>query len=373
MIANGSFAFMMLKDGRAVFEKYYTGTQPTTVFNLGEASSLVSNIMAAIAIEEGLVDLDTPITQYIGTGFSNATPAQEQQITLEHLLRGTTGLSADLNFVTAPGASWSSSLALHNLLVRAISSPVEYNNDPNFALIIQGLFFPSPPHPGGAWITTDGLFNYNTDLRGAARTALLWMANGDWDGQSIIEDKGFIQSAITADGNPNPSYGYNFWLNGQSNFSLPESPNNSVSGTFNPNGFDETYSAIGTSGLFIDILPSQGIVVVRLGRDLRGDTQVSLDLYRDYWEQLSALACSLSSTQEVIVNENAAFPNPFSENIQISGDEMPDFVRLYDIYGKLVVNEVSTFEINTASLPKGIYVLEIGRDGLRETKKMLKH
>ena len=371
MTNNGSFACIILKDGRIAYEKYYSGVAQQTPINLNEASSVLTMTMVAKAIEEGKMNTQSPVTTYIN-GFSNATAAQEGQILFENLLSGTSGLDADLNYVGAPGDTWSSGLKLHDAIVRAIAN--QYGGDPNVAVVLQGIFASNPPNPGGNWREQNGVYNYSTDARGTARTALLLMANGIWDGQTILSEQSFLSAMRSNGGRPNKSYGYNFWLNGKSSYRLPEAPGTQVSGWLNPNGSDEAYSAIGAGGQFIDILPNQGIVAVRLGTDVFGNNaEVNLDLYREYWSELRKFACSVSATDNVVINEDAAFPNPFSEKITISGAQMPEYVKLYDAFGKLVLNEQNTFEVNTNALPKGLYVVEISRNNTREIKKMIKN
>jgi CubicO group peptidase (beta-lactamase class C family) len=68
---------------------------PTTVFRLASLSKPFTALTTALLADDGLLDLDTPITEYL-TGY----PPQGRHITVRHLLTHTSGIP---NFVTQPG------------------------------------------------------------------------------------------------------------------------------------------------------------------------------------------------------------------------------------------------------------------------------
>jgi hypothetical protein len=68
------------------------------------------------------------------------------------------------------------------------------------------------------------------------------------------------------------------------------------------------------------------------------------------------------------------FPNPANDFVSISGLKKGDLVRLYDLTGKLLTaNSVhqTTFNINLPQA-KGVYLVEVNRNGIVETKKLIK-
>jgi CubicO group peptidase (beta-lactamase class C family) len=89
-----------------------------------------------------------------------------------------------------------------------------------------------------------GLFISSEDM---ARFGLLFMNEGSWDGDQIIS-KAWIAKAV-APSEPNPNYGYMWWLNnkgGEYWEGLPE----------------RLYYAAGFGGNFIVVDPREEIVVV---------------------------------------------------------------------------------------------------------------
>jgi hypothetical protein len=72
------------------------------------------------------------------------------------------------------------------------------------------------------------------------------------------------------------------------------------------------------------------------------------------------------------------YPQPMSDFIRISSaNAIKDAeLRLYDINGRLLIfetiNQLTEHEINTARLPKGVYVLQIGNSEYTHTKRLVK-
>jgi hypothetical protein len=78
------------------------------------------------------------------------------------------------------------------------------------------------------------------------------------------------------------------------------------------------------------------------------------------------------------VSEIKIYPQPMSDFIRISSANAIKNVelRLYDINGSLLIfetiNQLTEHEINTARLPKGVYVLQIGNSEYTYTQKIIK-
>lgn len=74
-------------------------------------------------------------------------------------------------------------------------------------------------------------------------------------------------------------------------------------------------------------------------------------------------------------NSLEVYPNPAANTLNITLSSPEAYVRLYDVTGKMVLNEKITLErnsISTANLPDGVYVCEVVGDGkLRKTQKVV--
>src|SRR6185436_1091173 len=58
-------------------------------------------VLVAIAVDKGLLDIEKPVSDYIG-GWSKASPEQERAIRVIHLLTMSSGLSEKLAYVAPP-------------------------------------------------------------------------------------------------------------------------------------------------------------------------------------------------------------------------------------------------------------------------------
>ena len=62
-------------------------------------------ILAGVAIDKGLLDISKPVSAYVGTGWSKASPEQEKLITVRHLLEMNSGLTEKLTYEAPAGTT----------------------------------------------------------------------------------------------------------------------------------------------------------------------------------------------------------------------------------------------------------------------------
>ncbi len=81
-----------------------TGTPATTdsVFQIGSITKVWTAVLAMQLVDEGLVDLDTPVISYLPE-FRVADPEVTQTVTIRHLLTHTSGIDGDLFLDTGRG------------------------------------------------------------------------------------------------------------------------------------------------------------------------------------------------------------------------------------------------------------------------------
>lgn len=82
---------------------------------------------------------------------------------------------------------------------------------------------------------------------------------------------------------------------------------------------------------------------------------------------------SNTSISELGQLDLSVYPNPFDHQISMSMDGYSDFtVTIYDVNGKLMIQEKNKKTINSESLPTGIYMLKVTIEGESLTKKIIK-
>jgi CubicO group peptidase (beta-lactamase class C family) len=260
-------SFIILVNGRIVMENYFNGHSATTPWYWASAGKTLTATVTGIAQEEGLININNKVSDYLGTGWTSAPLAKESMITCKNLLCMTSGLNdalgddvspGNLQYVADAGTRW----AYHNVYVKlqdiiAQASGQTWTNYFNTKLRDRiGM-------TGGAWINSDGLSVYWSTTRNMARFGLLSLNQGKWDGNTIVNSAYFNQATTTSQ-NLNQAYGYLWWLNGKSTYRLP-GLQLQFNGTLIPNAPSDMYAALGKNDQKIYVVPSMKMVIIRMG------------------------------------------------------------------------------------------------------------
>jgi hypothetical protein len=160
----------------------------------------------------------------------------------------------------------------------------------------------------------------------------------------------------------NPSYGYLTWLNGKGKAMFPGSQivfNTDLA----PNAPKDMYAAMGKNGQLINVVPSQNLVVVRVG-DAPGDNgEVPVTFNNDIWKYLNKVICAPSAGLSAFssLQSLTLFPNPTHNDIELSGiivNELKE-IALYNLQGILVQSLEPKLKLNLEGIPRGIYLLKV--------------
>ena len=302
---NNTRAFIILKDGRIVVEQYWGTTINTndafdqsSVWYWASAGKSLTAFLVGLAQQEGLLDINDKTSDYLGTNWTSLTPEQEDRITIKHQLSMATGLDytvADLDcttpdcllYRTDAGQQWYYHNAPYTLLGQVVSNAAStsYNNFTDTRIESQiGM--------SGTWLT-NGEYNnvYWSTARDAARFGLLMLNEGTWENTTLMTDTDYFSSMLVSSQDFNPSYGYLWWLNGKDQIIPPSFPNPFPT-SLAPNAPTDLYAAMGKNGQFINVVPSQDLVVVRMG-EAPDESLVPITFHNELWSLL----------QEVIAND----------------------------------------------------------------------
>ena len=304
LFENNTRGFIILKDGRIVIEEYWDNNilntsnfNENTIWYWASAGKTITALLTGIAQEQNLLSVSDKTSDYLGSGWSSLTIDQESAIIIEHQLTMTTGLDytvSNLNctdndcltYKTDPETKWYYHNASYTLLENVISNAANtsYNDFTNTYLSNKiGI-------SNGEWRTTTEGFNtiFWSTTKDAARFGLLLLNEGQWDQELILNDLDYFNSMTTSSQNLNISYGYLTWLNGKETISYPGSSlvfNESLS----ENAPADLFAAIGANGQFIDVVPSENIVVVRLGEIPSDSSLVPATFHNEMWEKINAI------------------------------------------------------------------------------------
>ena len=85
-------SFMILHNGYIVSEHYFGDHTQDSIWYWASAGKTLTSSLVGLAQQEGFMDIHEPVSTYLGTGWTSASPSQELMITSHHLLTMTSGI-----------------------------------------------------------------------------------------------------------------------------------------------------------------------------------------------------------------------------------------------------------------------------------------
>ena len=283
-------AVIVVREGKIIAERYAAGISKTTPLLGWSMAKSVVNALIGILIQQGTLSLDS--NALLSEWRSPNDP--RRNITLDQLLRMSSGLdfledyanplsdvttmlfrrgdmasyAAERSLANAPGTHFSYSSGSTVLLCRIIKEAIiEEVSDESIADYLsfpqRALFDPlgmssAILEPDAARTFTGSSFMYAT-ATDWAKLGLLYLQDGCWsvDGKwTRLLPKGWVEYS-TAPSQTTPYYGAHFWRGVPLSFATQNHNQ--------PQWPPDAYLASGYQGQFLTVIPSQKLVVVRLG------------------------------------------------------------------------------------------------------------
>lgn len=287
-----SKSFIILVNGRIVLENYFNGHSATTPWYWASAGKTLTTTVTGIAEQEGLININNKVSDYLGTGWTSAPLAKENLITCKNLLSMNSGLNetlgdnvspANLQYVADAGTRW----AYHNVYVK-LQDVIAQQSGQTWTNYFNTKLRDKLGITGGAWINSgDGLSVYWSTSRNMARFGLMALNKGKWNGNQVVNEA-FFNNATTTSQSINQSYGYLWWLNGKSSYRLPQTQFQ-FNGSIIPSAPSDMYCALGKDDQKIYVIPSKKMVIIRMG-DAADTVNMALSDFDDVlWQKISAL------------------------------------------------------------------------------------
>jgi len=287
-----SKSFIILVNGKIVMENYFNGHTATTPWYWASAGKTLTSTVTGIAEQEGLINTNNKVSDYIGTGWTSAPIAKENLITCKNLLSMNSGLDdslgddvspANLQYIADAGTRW----AYHNVYVK-LQDVIAQASGQTWTNYFNTKLRDKLGMTGGSWINSgDGLSVYWSTTRNMARFGLMQLNKGKWDGNQILNEVYFNKATNTSQ-NINLGYGYLWWLNGKTSYHLPQSQLQ-FNGSIIPSAPSDTFMALGKNDQKIYVIPSKKMVIIRMG-DAADNVNLALsDFDETLWQKISAL------------------------------------------------------------------------------------
>lgn len=281
---------MILHEGKIVVEKYFNDHSNTTPWYWASAGKTLTTAITGIAQDQDLINIEDKVSDYLGAGWTSAPLDKENLITVKNLLSMNSGLDdtlgdnvlpSNLQYISDAGERW----AYHNVYVKLqdVISQASGNTWVNYF----NSELKNKVGMSGSWINLNNFNVYWSNTRSMARFGLLNYANGKWETEQIIPET-YLNDATNTSQFINKAYGYLWWLNGKSNYHLPQSQVQ-FPGELVPNAPSDMFAALGKNDQKIYVVPSKKIVVIRMGEFAEDENFALSNFDNALWEKINAL------------------------------------------------------------------------------------
>ncbi len=273
----GTVAYLIIQDGRLLFEQYWEDYSPTSRSNSFSMAKSIVSLAVGCAIDDGAIrSVDQPVSDFFPAfpGYNGKT------LTIRHLLTMSAGVDFQEAYTTPfspttqlyygndlhkvafgmkeveePGVNFLYQSGVTQLLAFVVEKAT---GESVSTYVSRKLWTPMHAEEHALWSLDrkDGMEKayccFNSNARDFARFGQLLLNRGSWDGRQLISAS-YLEEAITpdtalfdvADGEPNQIYGFQFWQLEFKGMKIP-------------------YMR-GILGQYVFVLPEQRAVVVRLG------------------------------------------------------------------------------------------------------------
>lgn len=361
---NGTKAFLVLKDGKIAIEWYADQFEQTDTWYWASAAKTVTATLVGIARRNGDLELSDRSSRFLGEGWSSLTKAQEDKITVRHHLTMTTGLDDGvenvdctidtcLQYKADAGTRWAYHNAPYTLLDKVISEATGSSLNIYYSTKLR-----EPIGMDGVFVKQGFNNLLITTPRSMARFGLLALNNFVWDGTPILDDDNYVRDMLNTSQDLNLSYGYLWWLNGKSSFMIP-GLQYVFPGPLIPNAPPDAVNALGKNNQILSVVPSEGLVVVRMGDAAGEDGSLVPTVFpNNMWAALRKVICDISGVSDQAANSEQRVTRMLvTDGVLRLPAGQRGAVDVYDVTGTLRIHTTDVAEIDVSSLPSGVYVL----------------
>jgi CubicO group peptidase (beta-lactamase class C family) len=376
-----SKAFILLKDGKIVAERYYGTFTVDSAWYWASAGKSLTSFLVGMAQQEGYLSIYDTTSDYLGAGWTSLTSQQEEKITIRNQLTMTTGLEDSvpdkdctddtcLTYRADAGTRWAYHNAPYTLLDPVIETATGrtlnqyFNQKLSVTTGMSGMFV---------------RIGYNNVFfskpRSFARYGLLILNRGEWNGNRIMTDTAYFNDMVNSSQTLNNSYGYLWWLNGKSSFMAPGFQF-VFPGSWSPSAPPDMFAAMGKNGQLLNIVPSMNLVWLRMGNEPSGNF-VPFALNDTIWQKLNMVFCGSTTVAETQQHsKTACIPNPAADKVSFTTGSLSAYAAsVIDVTGQHVVTHEGLTDggaIDVSALKPGLYFCNlIFKDGERRQLRLV--
>jgi len=388
---NNTKAFILLKDGKIVLEKYFGTFRQDSLWYWASAGKTLTSVLVGIAQQEKYLSINDATSRWLGAGWTSAPRDKENLITVRHQLTMTTGLDDGVSdpYCTEPrcliyqadaGTRWAYHNGPYTLLDAVIQAATGQTLNQYFIAKVRNKI-----GMDGAFIKVGYNNVYFSTARSMARFGLMILNKGKWNQTPVLSDSVYFHEMTNTSQSLNLSYGYLWWLNGKPTYMVPQSQH-VFPGPLNIDAPRDMFAALGKNGQLLNIVPSMNLVLIRMG-DAPDNSLVPFTLNNLIWQKLNLVINQPTGVRESTVAPAAFglsqnYPNPFNPSTVISFHLPVNShvtLKVFDVTGREVATLVEgnlaagnhTVPFVPRDLAGGIYFYQLTAGKFSQTRKTI--
>ncbi|MET0271516.1 MAG: serine hydrolase [Phenylobacterium sp.] len=273
--------FLVIQDRKVIVERNWlapadAGAFRAFAYGTNAAGELLEDVasqqksfvavLAAIAVDKGLLDVARPVSSYLGAGWSKAAPEQEAQVRVLDLLTMSSGLDEGFGYAAPPGTTFLYNTPVYAMTKRVLEAAARQPLDVltrDWLTAPAGMADTAWRKRPAALADVGNPTGLVTSPGDVARFGQLILDGGRAaDGTRVVSEPG-VQAMFERSAT-NPAYGRLWWLNGAAFAIRP--PARRVEGPLIPSAPPDTVAALGALDRKLYVSPSRKLIVVRLGQ-----------------------------------------------------------------------------------------------------------
>lgn len=288
--AAGSTCLVVTRDGAVVDERYWDGTTADSPREAFSVTKSVTSTLVGIAQDAGHLSLHDPAADHL----PEWRGTESEAVTVENLVsndsgrhwdfatdyrdmaigaRDKTAFALALGQDAPPGEVW----AYNNSAIQTLSAVLDAATGQDAVDYARTHLF-EPLGMSDTALGTDAAGNaltfmgLRTTCLDLARFGYLMLHEGAWDGEQIVSSDYVEQATGRSSTDLNAAYGLLWWLNREGTIAGPtlattgaEDASGTRQGQLVPEVPADVFWALGFRNQIVAVIPSEGIVAVRMG------------------------------------------------------------------------------------------------------------
>lgn len=309
-----STGFLVIQDEKVLLERNWPAPEGDKQFSMfvygkNQRGALLEDVasqqksfiavLIAIALDKGLIDLEQPVSAYIGAGWSQATPEQEANIRIIDVLTMSTGLNDKFGYEAPAGTVFYYNTPVYAVTKRILTAAANQSLDTitrDWLTAPLGMSDTTWRKRPAALASVGNDTGLVTTPRDVATFGLMVLHSGVAnDGKRVVSEANL--KAMFTPSATNPAYGRLWWLN-NSAYTV-RALTGRKEGPLIAAAPADTIAALGAFDRRLYVVPSRKLVVVRTGA-AAGDK----DFDQQLWTRLMQ-AIAPAATAEPIARSPA--------------------------------------------------------------------